>query len=230
MYQGIEARIMEGINDANITPSRRMLRARLKKTPPPDITSSTPGSRVAQCRGNGEYQTAPHWTKTSHQKRKVRRESCRFVILNGVLTTRALAMLTCLQTISKITPAEFEDVASPYSGGPKGLSKAAIRMVSNRATPGQIGIANYVITPHTVQEHDVGLTLASLKTVPKSSEPPISSSPASYKLTFPETIYKMVVETNESDPDVIYWVLDGEAFVVREKVSWEILTLLSLQA
>lgn len=92
-------------------------------------------------------------------------------------------------------------------------------MVSSRATPGKIGIANYVITPHTVQEHNVGLTLASLKTVPKSAEPPSVLSSTSHKLTFPETIYKMVAETNESDPDVISWVLDGEAFIVREKVS-----------
>lgn len=87
---------MEGINDANITPSRRMLRVRVKKTPPPDFcTSSTPGSRSAQRRGAGKELTKPFWTKLSHQKGKVRRESYRNVIVNPHLTTPFHSLLLC---------------------------------------------------------------------------------------------------------------------------------------
>ena len=110
-------------------------------------------------------------------------------------------------------------MVSPHSGGNKEIPKTGIQMPSNRATPGKNGIAKYVITPHTVQQHDGGRVIAPLKDEPGNIDPPILSTSSSHRLTFPETVYKMVVETNESDPDVIHWILDGEAFVVKERVS-----------
>jgi hypothetical protein len=90
---------------------------------------------------------------------------------------------------------------------------------SNCATHLNNGIAKYLITPHTphtTHEHDVGFTLATLKSVDTSK--PLSPNGYSYKLTFPETVHKLVMETNKTDPHLIHWILNGEAFVIREKV------------
>lgn len=100
-------------------------------------------------------------------------------------------------------------------------NEVALPHISNRANHRNNGIAKYVITPHTphtTQEQDVGFTLAALKSGDTPTSKPLSPNGYSYKLTFPETVHKLVMETNKTDPDLIHWILNGEAFVIREKV------------
>ena len=123
--------------------------------------------------------------------------------------------------LSNITPAEREDLVSPQPDEMESANKVALPLASNRATHRNNGIAKYVITPHTPhtsQEQDVGVTLATLKAVDTQKSKPLSPNGFSYKLTFPETVHKLVMETNKTDPDLIHWMLNGEAFVIREKV------------
>jgi hypothetical protein len=123
--------------------------------------------------------------------------------------------------LSNTTPAEREVLVSPQPDVMESANKVALPLVSNRATHRNNGIAKYVITPHTphtTQEQDVGVTLATLKAVDTQTLKPVSPNGFSYKMTFPETVHKLVMETNKSDPDLIHWILNGEAFVIREKV------------
>lgn len=103
--------------------------------------------------------------------------------------------------------------------------KVLATMLGSGTTPhGRLSTSKYVITPHTPQEHEMGLILATLAGTRKtedndaSKEEPDPEDRAAYSLTFPELVHKMVMETDASNPKVIRWTHDGEAFVVSAKV------------
>jgi len=91
---------------------------------------------------------------------------------------------------------------------------------STRSTPKDCcGTKNqHIITP---QEHDASIALASMSVKAKDSTRNIPSAMKHkrdhYGVPFPQTIYKMVTATVKSDPDVIEWVCDGEAFKIHQR-------------
>ena len=218
-FHPIMSLLVEGSNKENATvatPMQLKLRPRVKKSPPP-LAMTTPSSRGVK-RGAANEATAPVSTKSSLQQRKV---CFRANARPSYPSLSFFSPLGCFQDTSNVTTAGPESLVSPQLGGTTVLSKSPLRRSSSRATPRNNGIYTNFITPHTTHtlpEHDVGLTLlASLASI--SGQTGTSPNGFSYKLNFPEIIYKMVMETTESDPEVIHWILNGEAFVILNKVS-----------
>ena len=75
------------------------------------------------------------------------------------------------------------------------------------------------VTPH---EHDAGVALATLaefaKPAAKVKTEPQTPSDTNWQPTFPELVHAMVTETVATQPDLIEWIYDGEAFVVHDPV------------
>lgn len=75
------------------------------------------------------------------------------------------------------------------------------------------------VTPH---EHDAGVALATLagfaKPAAKVKTEPHTPRDTNWQATFPELVHAMVTETVATQPDLIEWVYDGEAFVVHDPV------------
>jgi hypothetical protein len=80
-------------------------------------------------------------------------------------------------------------------------------------------IGKSVITPHTPYSMQSQGDISILNEEPNIDNSPLSQNDSSYRTSFPEAVHNMVEESDKNFPDVIHWILDGEAFVVREKVS-----------
>jgi hypothetical protein len=98
---------------------------------------------------------------------------------------------------------------------PEGIDKNNEQTIRQR-------IRKSVITPHTPytphpanSQDDISLQ----NKVSAADNSPASEEDYSHRTSFPEAVHNMVVETDKYLPDVIHWILDGEAFVIREKVS-----------
>jgi len=98
---------------------------------------------------------------------------------------------------------------------PEGIDKNCENIIEQR-------IGKSLITPHTPytpypaqSQDDISLQ----NDVSAADNSSLSQKDYTHRSSFPEAVYDMVVETDKNVPDVIHWILDGEAFVVREKVS-----------
>jgi hypothetical protein len=76
------------------------------------------------------------------------------------------------------------------------------------------------VTPH---EQDAGAALVTLAGLPKKAATKVKTEPhtprdINLQPTFPELVHAMVTETAATQPDLIEWVQDGQAFAVHNPV------------
>lgn len=76
------------------------------------------------------------------------------------------------------------------------------------------------VTPH---EQDAGAALVTLARLPKPAATKVTETQTprdtNWQPTFPELVHAMVTETAATQPDLIEWVQDGQAFAVHNPVS-----------